>query len=167
MSKISIGEISLVIFDFDGVLTNNSVYVDENGKETVRCSRADGIGFDAMRKMNIQSYIISSEKNQVVSRRAKKLKVPTFQGVKNKWSLVCEIAQKHKIDTKKILFVGNDINDYQAINNCGFSACPADSHKKIKEVSKFILKKNGGNGIVREIVEDLLGLDLIKILYLN
>ena len=102
MSKISIGEISLVIFDFDGVLTNNSVYVDENGKETVRCSRADGIGFDAMRKMNIQSYIISSEKNQVVSSRAKKLKVPTFQGVKNKWSLVCEIAQKHKIDIKKI-----------------------------------------------------------------
>ena len=128
MSKISIGEISLVIFDFDGVLTNNSVYVDENGKETVRCSRADGIGFDAMRKMNIKSYIISSEKNQVVSSRAKKLKVPTFQGVKNKWSLVC---------------------------------------KKIKEVSKIILKKNGGNGIVREIVEDILGLDLIKILYLN
>ena len=167
MSKISIDEISLIIFDFDGVLTNNFVYVDENGKETVRCSRADGLGFDAIRKINIKSYIISTEKNKVVSNRAKKLKIPNFQGIKDKWSLVCEIAKENKIDTKKILFVGNDLNDYEAIKNCGFSACPADSHNTIKKVSKFILKNNGGNGIVREIVEDLLGLDLIKILYLN
>ena len=61
--------------------------------------------------------------------------------------------------------MGNDLNDYQAMRLCGISVCPADSHPKIKEISDIVLKTNGGNGVVRELLEDVFGLDFIEILY--
>ena len=82
--KISIDRIDAFIFDFDGVLTNNLVYVDESGKESVRCSRSDGLAFDVLRKLRKPTFIVSSEKNQVVAMRAKKLGISVLQGTMNK-----------------------------------------------------------------------------------
>jgi N-acylneuraminate cytidylyltransferase/3-deoxy-D-manno-octulosonate 8-phosphate phosphatase (KDO 8-P phosphatase) len=153
------------VFDFDGVLTNNFVYLDQNGLESVVCSRADGLAFDVLRKLKKPAYILSTEKNRVVAARAKKLKVPVLQGVSKKSEALKELVEKEGFDLQSILYVGNDLNDYQAMKLCGFSVCPADSHPKIKEIADITLKTNGGNGIVRELLEDVLGLDFIKILY--
>jgi N-acylneuraminate cytidylyltransferase/3-deoxy-D-manno-octulosonate 8-phosphate phosphatase (KDO 8-P phosphatase) len=162
---MNIDNIDAFVFDFDGVLTNNLVYLDENGNEIVSCNRADGLAFDVLRKLQKPSYILSTEKNPVVTARANKLKIPVLQGINNKVEALKEIANKEGFNLQNILYVGNDLNDYQVMKLCGFSVCPADSHPKIKEISDVVLKTNVGNGVVRELLEDVLGLDFVKILY--
>jgi len=162
---MTLDDIDAFVFDFDGVLTNNLVQIDENGKESVSCSRADGLAFDVLRKLNKPAYILSTEKNLVVKARAKKLKIPAIQGVTDKVEAIKKLAADNNYSLKNILYVGNDLNDYLVIQLCGYSACPADSHLKIKSVSSIILSTNGGNGIVRELLESLFNLDFIKILY--
>ncbi len=162
---MNIDNIDVFVFDFDGVLTNNLVYVNQEGIESVACSRADGLAFDVLRELVKPTYILSTEKNQIVTTRANKLKIPALQGINNKVEALKEIADKEGFNLKNILYVGNDLNDYQVMKLCGFSVCPADSHPKIKEISSIVLKTNGGNGIARELLEDILGLDFIKILY--
>ena len=162
---MTLDDIDAFVFDFDGVLTNNLVQIDENGKESVSCSRADGLAFDVLRKLNKPAYILSTEKNLVVKARAKKLNIPAIQGVANKVEAIKKLATENNYSLKNILYVGNDLNDYLVIQLCGYSACPADSHSKIKSVSSIILSTNGGGGIVRELLEEALNLDFIKILY--
>jgi 3-deoxy-D-manno-octulosonate 8-phosphate phosphatase (KDO 8-P phosphatase) len=159
-----IDKINVFIFDFDGVLTNNYVFIDQNGIESVSCSRADGLAFDVLHKLKKQSYILSTEKNQVVKARAKKLKIPAIHGVNDKVNALHKLKKNEGLDFKDVLYMGNDLNDYGAMQLCGISVCPADSHPKIKEISDFVLKTKGGNGAVRELLEDILGLDFIKIL---
>ena len=159
-----IDKISVLIFDFDGVLTNNYVIVDQNGIESVSCSRADGLAFDVLRRLKKQSYILSTEKNQVVEARAKKLKIPVIYGILNKVNALKELKIKENLDFMSVLYMGNDLNDYGAMQLCGISVCPADSHPKIKEISDIVLKTKGGNGAVRELLEDIMGLDFVKIL---
>ncbi len=163
--QISIDNIDAFVFDFDGVLTDNNVLVDENGKESVKCSRADGLAFDVLNKLNKPVYIISTERNPVVEARAKKLNVPVLQGVKNKVEAIVELANLKGYSLENILFTGNDLNDYHVMQLCGYTACPADSHSIIKDTSNISLDANGGCGVVRELLEEVLNLDFIKILY--
>jgi YrbI family 3-deoxy-D-manno-octulosonate 8-phosphate phosphatase len=163
--KISIDNIDAFVFDFDGVLTNNLVQIDENGRESVSCSRADGLAFDVLRKLNKPVYILSTEKSLVVEARAKKIKVSVIQGVSDKVKAIKELSNKNNYNLNKIFYVGNDLNDYNAMKICGYSACPIDSHKKIKELSNIVLNTRGGEGVVRELLEEVLDLDFIKILY--
>ena len=162
---MTLEDIDAFIFDFDGVLTNNLVHLDQNGKESVSCSRADGLAFDVLRKLDKPAFILSTENNPVVTMRAKKLKVPVVQGVDDKVEAIKKLVNKNNFNLKNILYVGNDLNDYLVMQLCGYSACPADSHSKIKSVSSIILSTNGGDGIVRELLEEVLNLDFIKILY--
>ena len=162
---ISLKDIDAFVFDFDGVLTDNLVHIDQNGNEFVSCSRADGLAFDVLRKLNQAVFILSTEKNSVVAARAKKLRVPAIQGVKNKSRSIKELVDSHGFKLDRVLYVGNDLNDFNAIKLCGFSACPADSHSKILAETDFVLKTSGGEGVVRELLEDVLGLDFLKILY--
>jgi 3-deoxy-D-manno-octulosonate 8-phosphate phosphatase (KDO 8-P phosphatase) len=161
----AIDEIDVFIFDFDGVLTNNMVHVDQNGNESVICSRSDGLAFEALRKMGKISYIFSTEKNPIVSSRANKLKVPCIQGVENKLNSINELCNNNDLDLDRVVYVGNDINDYQAMRICGFKVCPADSHELIKSIADVKLRSKGGDGVVRELLEESLNLNLIKILY--
>jgi len=163
--EILLNNINAFIFDFDGVLTNNLVHLDQNGKESVSCSRADGLAFDVLRKLDKPAFILSTENNPVVTMRAKKLKVSVVQGVADKVEAIKKLVNKNNYNLKNILYVGNDLNDYLVMQLCGYSACPADSHPKIKSISNIILKTKGGNGVVRELLEDVLSLDFIKILY--
>ena len=165
MNNLSLEDIDLFIFDFDGVLTDNLVYLDQNGIEAVSCSRADGLAFDVLRKLKKPVYILSTEKNTVVSTRAKKLGVPVLQSIENKEEALRDFVSRQDYQLANILYVGNDLNDYKVMKICGFTACPADSHEKIKQISTIVLKTNGGLGVVRELLEDVLNLDFIEILY--
>ena len=151
-----ISDFDLFVFDFDGVLTNNKVYVNQDGKESVECSRSDGLAFDVLRKLNKSSYIISTEKNPVVEVRAKKLKVDLLQGIDNKLEALKEVTEKNQSDLSRVLYVGNDLNDYYAMKSSGFSVCPFDSHIKIQNLSDVVLNTSGGNGVVRELLDCLL-----------
>jgi len=155
-------ELDALVFDFDGVLTDDRVMVDQVGSEYVCCYRGDGLAFDVLRKLNMRSYIISSETNPVVAARAKKLKVRLLQGINNKRETLIDFTQRENIDLARVLYVGNDLNDFFAMQACRYSACPADSHPKIMEIATFRLKTKGGQGVVREIVEDVLRIDMLK-----
>jgi len=97
--------------------------------------------------------------------RANKLKIPAIQGVSDKVEAIKELADKKKYNLKSILYVGNDLNDYLVMQICGHTACPIDSHPKIKEISENILTTKGGNGVARELLEQVFNVDFIKILY--
>ena len=165
--KVSIDKIDAFIFDFDGVMTNNLVYIDQEGKESVSCSRADGLAFDVLHKLNIPSFILSSETNPVIKMRANKLRIKAIQGILDKEIAVKELANKYSYNLKNLIYIGNDLNDYQAMKICGYSICPADSHPIIKEISNLTLQSKGGDGVVRELLENVFNLNIIKILYEN
>ena len=164
---IHIDQVDAFVFDFDGVLTDNLVHLNQDGKEWVSCSRADGLAFDLLRKLNKPAYILSTEKNPVVSARAKKLQVPVLQGIDNKVDAVKDLVDREGFELQKIFYIGNDLNDYRVMQLCGYSACPADSHSKIKQIATFVLSTKGGNGIARELVEDIIKLNLIRVLFPN
>lgn len=163
--NISINDIDALILDFDGVLTNNIVHLDQDGNELVSCSRADGLAFDVLNELQKLCFILSTEKNYVVSARAKKLKIPVLQGVENKANSLIALAKENCLDINRILYVGNDLNDFEVMEMCGYSICPADGHNRIKKIATFTLKTKGGNGVVREILEEVFKLDIIEILY--
>jgi len=158
-------DIDAFVLDFDGVLTTNKVYVNQEGEEFVCCSRSDGLAFDVIRKLNKSVYILSTEKNKVVSARAAKLKVKVIQGVDSKVDALNRIAENEGYSLGNIFYVGNDLNDFHAIELCGYSACPKDSHERICNMSNYVLNSVGGDGVAREILEDLFQLDLVEILY--
>jgi N-acylneuraminate cytidylyltransferase/3-deoxy-D-manno-octulosonate 8-phosphate phosphatase (KDO 8-P phosphatase) len=162
---MNIRDIDVFVFDFDGVLTSNFVYINEDGMESVACNRADGLAFDVLRKLQKPAFILSTEKNSVVSSRAKKLKIKAIQGSSDKLKSLKRLIKEKKYNKSKVLFVGNDINDYQVMKFCGYSACPLDAHSKIKNISDIVINVNGGSGVVRELLENVLNLDFINILY--
>jgi YrbI family 3-deoxy-D-manno-octulosonate 8-phosphate phosphatase len=153
LSSQQLKSIQLLAFDFDGVFTDNTVIISENGEESVRCWRSDGLGLSLLKKLGIHLHIISSEQNLVVSKRAKKLGIECIQGIDNKAKALKKISSNLDIDMKNVMFVGNDINDIPAFKIAGFPVCVADSHQSVVEYASYKLKKDGGKGAVREVCD--------------
>lgn len=164
----SLNKFHTLVFDFDGVFTDNKVYINQDGKESVACNRSDGLGLDIMRKyikeknLDIDIFILSTEKNEVVMSRAKKLKLKCFHGIKDKLFFLKDyIYEKFKnLDSQKgLLYIGNDLNDLKVMEFSGFSVAPSDAHPIIKDNADYILSNKGGDGCVRELIEKLIKLD--------
>ncbi|MEO5332415.1 MAG: acylneuraminate cytidylyltransferase [Magnetococcus sp. YQC-5] len=147
-----------IVFDFDGVLTDNRVLVREDGCESVYCSRADGLGFDMLREHAIPTFIMSTETNPVVSARAKKLRLPVFQSVRDKGVSLRALCQEHGFNPARVLFVGNDLNDLPAMEVAGYPIAVADAMPMVRKAAWRVLKTPGGAGIVRELLENILGI---------
>ena len=109
--------IKLIVYDFDGVMTDNKVFVDQKGNEQVQVSRADGIGVSEIRKLGIFQMILSTETNHVVAARAKKLDLLCIHGVNNKALALKDYCEDHQISLSDVAYVGNDINDFDGSNN--------------------------------------------------
>jgi YrbI family 3-deoxy-D-manno-octulosonate 8-phosphate phosphatase len=146
-------KIEAVAFDFDGVFTNNKVIVSQNGEESVICSRSDGMGLAKLKKLSMPLIIISTEINEVVSRRAEKLGIPVKQSVANKDIAIKEWSESIGISLDKIAFFGNDENDLPALKNVGFPIGVADSVERVRNATIFLTEAMGGNGAVREVCE--------------
>ncbi|MCG2686748.1 HAD-IIIA family hydrolase [Candidatus Parcubacteria bacterium] len=152
-------KIKLIAFDFDGVMTNGYVYVDENGKESVRCSRRDGLGIAMLKKNDINVIVISKEKNPVVSVRCKKLNIKCWQAVEDsnaKLDILKKVASDMDLSLDDMAYVGDDLNDEEALRNVGLAITVQDGHEKIKKVCHYITKAKGGEHAVREICEEIL-----------
>jgi 3-deoxy-D-manno-octulosonate 8-phosphate phosphatase (KDO 8-P phosphatase) len=161
--------IHTIAFDFDGVFTDNKVWVREDGKESVRCDRGDGLAFDMLRKFslkvgwNVDYFILSKEKNPVVSLRALKLRVPCVQGVLNKFEYLEVYLAENRKTTQGLVYVGNDLNDLAAMRLSGFSVAPSDAHILIKRHANLVLEQKGGEGFVRAFIERLLCVDQMSV----
>lgn len=153
---IKIKDIDLIVYDFDGVLTDNRVLISEDGKESVFCNRSDGLAIGFMRKLNIPQIILSTEENKVVAVRARKLKITAIHGVKDKKQALSAYCRKQKINLKRVVYFGNDINDLEVMQAVGFPLAPADAAVRIKKIARTVVPVKGGAGVVREFYESIL-----------
>ncbi len=149
-------DLELLLFDFDGVMTDNRVLVFADGTEAVFCNRGDGLGLDMLRASDLQMAIISTETNPVVEARADKLKLPVYFGVADKRQLVRDLMREKTLDPSRVAFVGNDVNDLGAMEEVGWRFCPNDAHPRVKSVCNWIIPVAGGMGVVRYLAEVML-----------
>jgi len=142
-------KIKVIFTDFDGVWTDNMVWTDSKGVESVRCSKEDSLGLGLFRKKSsIAIIVISKEKNPVVKMRCKKLKLPVLQKIDNKVNAIEKYLKRKKLTWGNVCYIGNDINDLPAIKRAGLSFCPSDANTKVKKQVSKILKKKGGEGAI-------------------
>ena len=146
-------QIKLLACDFDGVMTNNKVIVDENGKESVICSRADGFGIELLKNKGVEVIVISKEKNKVVKARCDKLKISYIQGINDKLSILKKELAKRSLSQEEVCFIGNDINDIECIKYAGIGIAVNDSYPEVKKAADIVTKKKGGDGAVREVAD--------------
>lgn len=152
----TVGEVKAVVFDFDGVHTDDHVFVDQDGKESVRVKRGDGLGVGMLRDAGIPVLILSTEKNPVVSARAEKLKVDVLQGQADKAEALGKWLAKKKIEADDVVYLGNDVNDEGCLQMVGWPVVVADAHPQVKPLARIVLKSHGGEGAVRELADIVL-----------
>lgn len=149
--------VSHLIMDFDGVLTDDKVYTNQDGHESVRASRSDGFGLDMLkRQTGVKAMIMSRETNPVVSARAHKLGIEVFQSILNKDEAIEALVRERNLDPNQIIYIGNDLNDLAVLPFVGFFACPSDAHPRVCRQADLVLGHAGGDGAVRELIEKIL-----------
>jgi len=145
-----------LVTDFDGVHTDDTVTVDQNGLESVVCSRSDGFGIGLLKSAGLCVLILSREVNPVVARRAEKLKVEVIHGAMDKAPLLADWLARNGLDWDEIAYIGNDDNDIDCMEKAGISFAPADARISALRVASRILSRRGGDGAVREACDLLL-----------
>ncbi len=149
-------QVELVVLDFDGVMTDNRVWVDSDGREAVAADRGDGLGISRLLARGIDVVVLSSEINPVVSARCRKLGVPVFQGTADKATALKDILTDRSVDPSRAVFLGNDLNDLPCFQMVGCALVVADSHPDVASKADLILTRAGGRGAVRELSDLLL-----------
>ena len=165
----ALATIHTVAFDFDGVFTNNKVWVDQDGHESVRCDRGDGLAFDLVRafrrrdRLTAEFFILSRENNPVVLARAKKLKLDCHRGTCNKLAFMREYLTTRFPSVPDsftgLVYLGNDLNDLPLMRHAGYVVAPADAHPKVQESAHLVLEQRGGEGFVRAFIERFLSIN--------
>lgn len=148
--------VGLVVLDFDGVFTDNRVFVSENATEMVACSRGDGFGLGLLRKAGVPAVVLSTEVNPVVAARCKKLDLPCHQGVEDKAEAFERLAAEYGVGREFIVFVGNDVNDLPAMEKAGIAVAVADADPKVIQIADIVLTRKGGRGAIRELCDRII-----------
>lgn len=148
--------IGALVMDFDGVFTDNAVFVMEDGREAVRCHRGDGMGLSWLKEKRVPLFILSKEINSVVVARAKKLGIEVQNNISDKLPALMDWIKNNKIELKDVIYIGNDINDIECMDVAGCSVAVADAVPEVLKKAKIVLKHNGGNGALRELAELIL-----------
>ena len=163
--NINLNEVAAIIFDFDGVFTDNTVLVASDGTEALRFSKLDSLGVDLFREhiksnnIHLDLLVLTKETNAVVTVRTQKLGLKVMQGIKDKWTF---ISQELQLKTKEFIYFGNDVNDLESMKNSLISFAPTDAHPKVKEIATYVLPQHGGNGFVREGLELLMQTGILR-----
>ena len=150
--------IKMIICDFDGVVTDNLVITDQDGKESVSASRSDSMHIKTLREKGIELMILSSEPNPVVMARAKKMSVDAIHniGMQNKGLVMRELLEQKNIKAENVIFLGNDLNDLPCFEIAGWSVAVADAYPEVLRAADHVLTKTGGHGAIRELCEIVL-----------
>jgi YrbI family 3-deoxy-D-manno-octulosonate 8-phosphate phosphatase len=149
--------VELIVFDFDGVMTDNRVWVDEDGREMVAANRSDSLGLSRMRRAGIEAFVLSREINPVVAARCRKLNLPYIQGETDKANALQALLIERKIDPAQVVYVGNDINDLPCFPIVGCAVAVADALPEVCAQADLVLQQRGGHGAVREICDLIYG----------
>lgn len=143
-------QLGLIVFDFDGVMTDNTVTVSSDGSEAVRCDRGDGWGIRKLRERHIAMVVLSTEQDPVVRRRCEKLKLESIQGLDNKEAALRKLLTERQIPPESVAYIGNDVNDLGCLRLVGLPVAVGDAHPDVIRTSSIVLSRPGGAGAVRE-----------------
>jgi 3-deoxy-D-manno-octulosonate 8-phosphate phosphatase (KDO 8-P phosphatase) len=143
----------LLGIDFDGVMTDNTVYVFEDGREAVRCSRLEGYGLRRLIAAGAEPVIVSTEANGVVGSRARKLDIACIQNVPDKVAAMQQLIADRALDWREAAFIGNDVNDLGVLQRVGLPVVVADAHECVCLDGVFRTTRRGGEGAVRELCD--------------
>lgn len=149
-------EVAALVMDFDGVLTDNRVVLNQEGVESVVCHRGDGLGLEMLGRAGVPLLVISKEANPVVRARCDKLKIPCLQGIDDKLTALRAWASDRNFERANLVYVGNDINDLECLTWVGCAVAVRDSHPEVLSVAHIVLDNDGGKGAVRELCEMIL-----------
>jgi len=148
-----IRRVRVVGFDFDGVFTDNAVYVFEDGREAVRCSRSDGLGLRRLESAGVIPVIVSTETNPVVTERSRKLKVRCVQGCEDKLAAFTALLDELGVGFDRAAYVGNDVNDLPCLRQVGLPIAVLDAWPELTTVVLYRTRRPGGHGAVREVCD--------------
>jgi YrbI family 3-deoxy-D-manno-octulosonate 8-phosphate phosphatase len=149
-------DVQLVVFDFDGVMTDNKVIVSEDGDEAVVADRGDGWGIARLRDASVPMAVLSTEEHPVVAARCRKLQIECHQGLADKAAYLRELLADRELDPEAVVYAGNDVNDLEAMRVVGWPVAVADAHPDVLAVARIVLTRPGGRGAVRELCDGLL-----------
>ena len=145
----------IIVTDFDGCLTDDRVWLNQDGEEFVAANRKDGLAVKRLKNLGIEIVIASTETNKVVLARGNKMGVEVLQGLDDKAEAIEQYLKQRNLTWNDVWYIGNDVNDLGAIERANLSICPADAVKKVRKSVEVVLKTNGGRGILSEIVTEL------------
>ncbi len=150
-------KVSMLVMDFDGVLTDNRVWVNDKGEESIAANRSDSLGLTILReKTGIECLVISKERNLVVEARCRKMQVPVMQAVDDKAAALKKVISEKGVAHSEVIFMGNDTNDLPCFPIVGYTVAPADAHPDVARQADLVLTLTGGHGAVRELCDILL-----------
>ncbi|MEY4025592.1 MAG: hypothetical protein RL438_1105 [Actinomycetota bacterium] len=148
--------IKAIVFDFDGVMTDDQVYITETGEEMVMASRSDGMGISALKNAGLKLLILSKERNPVVAKRAEKLQIEVIQACDNKLKALTEWLSKNQLPLSQCAYVGNDINDLECMQAVKLAIAPIDAHPLATQTAHWRLTRAGGKGAIRELSDAII-----------
>ncbi len=151
-----LNDIKLIVYDFDGVFTDNKVILEENGTESVIVNRSDGLAVGLFKKMGMQQVILTTEKNKVAKARARKLGIEIKSGLEDKKAALMALCKTKGVLLRNVMYIGNDLNDLEAMKASGYPVAPDDAYAQVKKVAKIVTKTKGGDGVARELLDILL-----------
>ncbi len=147
-------DVSMIVLDVDGVLTDGKIIIDGDGRESKNFFVRDGLGIAEAVKAGYKVVIISGRNSPVVEHRARELKIhEVHQGVGDKLGVFKRVLEKHGLASGQTAFMGDDVNDLTVLNAAGFSAAPADADELVRNTVRWVSRRTGGNGAVREMIE--------------
>lgn len=153
-------KVKLLVMDFDGVHTDGHVWTDEHSKETVMCSRLDGMGLEMLRRLSdVKAFVISKETNPVVAARCRKLKIPCEQAVdkgEGKLEILKRIVDENNCTSEAVAYMGDDVNDVHCMEYAGIGIAVANARPQAKTIASYVTEAYGGSGAIREVCDMIL-----------
>ena len=146
----SLSEIRLVVFDFDGVFSDNRVWTNDRGEESVACFRGDSAGLRRLDEVGVDYFILTSETNDAVPARARKIRLECVRGIEDKLPVLRRELERRGVSLGETAYVGNDINDSECLASVGLPVVPADAWAEVMPLAGMVLTRAGGQGCVRE-----------------
>lgn len=145
----------LLVMDVDGTLTDGKIYIGSKGEEFKSFNVKDGYAInEILHKNGIKTAIITGRESEIVNIRARELSIDyVYQNVSDKVETLKQIVELYGISIEEVAYIGDDLNDFEAMKKCGITGCPADAVDEIKKISDYVSKYNGGEGAVRDFIE--------------
>jgi len=157
-------KIKLLALDFDGVMTDGTVFVNENGAESVQCSRKDGEGIARLLQRGIAVHVLSKEENPVVAQRCKKLRIPCDQAIRDgegKREILERISKTSGLEPDRVAYIGDDLHDVPPLQYAGLAITVADGHPDVIKIADYVTRASGGQHAVREVAELILSAQIL------